>query len=434
MKPKTRLQIDVFNRSKQLNPEKQMMLKWAEKHWLEHRGYATKSRVVCMDCSARFSPDLVKNGKATCPECNTKLIVEQGRTTTFSQSIYAAYAMIEGDYQVVRYFHIGSFTRSGKHAQYWCSEILQHWICDNEKYETVARLHTTNWYCDSWSGDMAIRKEYGHERYYADKYDIYTENFHPKSEFKPQYDRYGINKNMGGLTVLEAIRHIPKEPKMETLLKAGQFSLLTRYLESSGDIRSNWSSIKICMRNKYLVKDASIWIDYLNLLRYFQKDLSNAFYVCPADLKEVHDKLVKKKREIEERRASIRRQEELERDMQEFIKQKSKFFDLVFSHGNIIIKPLQSIDDFKKEGDILHHCVYTNHYYRKPESLIMSARIDDKPIETIEVSLKTMDIVQSRGLLNKDSEYHDQIVQIVRKNIDAIAQKKSTKRTKKAAA
>ncbi len=44
-----------------------------------------------------------------------------------------------------------------------------------------------------------------------------------------------------------------------------------------------------------------------------------------------------------------------------------------------------------EKGRMLHHCV--NGYYNKKNSLILFATIDDKRIETIEVSLKTQKVV-----------------------------------------
>lgn len=40
----------------------------------------------------------------------------------------------------------------------------------------------------------------------------------------------------------------------------------------------------------------------------------------------------------------------------------------------------------------------------------------DKRIETIEVNLETLDVVQSRGVCNNNTEYHERIIQLVKKN------------------
>lgn len=68
-----------------------------------------------------------------------------------------------------------------------------------------------------------------------------------------------------------------------------------------------------------------------------------------------------------------------------------------------------------------HHCV--GGYYSKTDSLILTACIDGKKMETIEVSLSKLQVIQSRGVCNKNTEYHNQIVQLVEKNISLIEER-----------
>ncbi|WP_297178075.1 PcfJ domain-containing protein [uncultured Porphyromonas sp.] len=73
-----------------------------------------------------------------------------------------------------------------------------------------------------------------------------------------------------------------------------------------------------------------------------------------------------------------------------------------------------------EEGQALHHCVFTNEYHLKEKSLILSASIDGKPIETIELSSETMKVIQCRGLMNQDTEYHERIIELVHQNMKQI--------------
>ena len=68
----------------------------------------------------------------------------------------------------------------------------------------------------------------------------------------------------------------------------------------------------------------------------------------------------------------------------------------------------------------MHHCVFSNEYFKKKDSLILSARIGSKRIETVEVNLKSFQIVQSRAVCNGTSEYHDRIIRLVEKNMSLI--------------
>ena len=54
--------------------------------------------------------------------------------------------------------------------------------------------------------------------------------------------------------------------------------------------------------------------------------------------------------------------------------------------------------------------------------LLLSARSNDthKPVETIELDLKSFRILQSRGNCNHDSPFHDEILSLVNNNISAI--------------
>jgi hypothetical protein len=72
----------------------------------------------------------------------------------------------------------------------------------------------------------------------------------------------------------------------------------------------------------------------------------------------------------------------------------------------------------KEEGRAMHHCV--GGYYNRPNSLILSAKIDGKRIETIEVSLLDYRLVQSRGLQNQSTRYHKRIVALMEKNMQEI--------------
>lgn len=171
------------------------------------------------------------------------------------------------------------------------------------------------------------------------------------------------------------------------------------------------------------------------LLEKSGKDLHNPHYICPIDLKAVHDRYMEKwqvilEREREHRRIvweaerlehERRRLEKIEKDKEEYIRKKASFFSLELTDGQIIVKVLQNVDEFYEEGKAMHHCVYTNAYYNNENSLILSARIDGQRIETVEVDLQTMAVVQSRGVCNQNTEYHDRIVNLINSNMAEIS-------------
>ena len=96
---------------------------------------------------------------------------------------------------------------------------------------------------------------------------------------------------------------------------------------------------------------------------------------------------------------------------------------LSFADGNIMVRVLESLSDFYKEGKLLHHCVFSNAYYKREDSLIMSATVDGRRMETVEFSLSRMEVCQCRGKSNQLSAYHDRILNLVRDNIPLIRER-----------
>jgi hypothetical protein len=163
-----------------------------------------------------------------------------------------------------------------------------------------------------------------------------------------------------------------------------------------------------------------MWRDYIDLLRFFEKDLYSAKYVCPTNLKAEHDKYVRKKREWQKRQAWEKAKEKVLKDNKRFRKMKSRFFGIQFTDGLIQVRVLENVEEIMQEGDIMHHCVFANDYHLRPDSLILSACIEGKRIETVEISLSQLKVIQSRGMCNNITRYHKRIINLVEKNISLI--------------
>ena len=210
----------------------------------------------------------------------------------------------------------------------------------------------------------------------------------------------------------------------ETLLKQGDISTMKLLMDRVGSkISRYWPSMKICRRHGYHISDYTIWTDHIDLLRHFNKDIRSPKYICPEDLNKEHNRLVCKRNiEIEQEKIKRKAMEAI-RHEDNYRKAKGKYFGLYFTDGTIEIKVLSSVADFVKEGTVLKHCVYTNNYYKRPGSLILTARLKSDPtipVETIELSLNTFEIIQSRGYKNSPSPYHDSIISLMKSGIPQI--------------
>jgi hypothetical protein len=152
-----------------------------------------------------------------------------------------------------------------------------------------------------------------------------------------------------------------------------------------------------------------VWKDYVNNLKYFGKDTANPKYVCPKDLQKEHQKYFDKKTN------SI-----YEEDNERYKKRIQKWLGLIVSDGDINVSVIKDLPQMRHEGNLLSHCVFKNEYFKKQNSLILSAKKEDRVLETIELNLEEKRIAQARGYKNDPSEYHKEIVALVNKNIQKI--------------
>ena len=66
-------------------------------------------------------------------------------------------------------------------------------------------------------------------------------------------------------------------------------------------------------------------------------------------------------------------------------------------------------------------------YYAKSDSVILSAHdLSGKRIETVEFSIKQGKVIQSRGVCNSNTEFHDRIIKLVNDNAYRFLEAKPT--------
>jgi hypothetical protein len=421
MKPKTKFQKQVFAASQSLPAISRAQIKWAYQNCMQHIGRKTKKGVVsCLECGHEWT-DSIAEKYCICPHCQTRLQIACTRRRIFEEYEYFCLVTTCADFQILRFFYLQSHAKVGEKARYFHSEVIQKWIAFNGKHATVARLRPMTCFTDTWNFQSRLEIRPDKPLYNAIPTGVY-----PRQKLLPELQRSGYGGEFYKIMPFDLFRSLLTESKAETLLKAGQTGLLKFFVHNDfRNIDRYWASIRICIRNGYKVDDASMWCDYVDLLRFFGKDLHNAKYVCPADLNAEHNRYVQKKRDWQERE---RREEARKKAMESeaiFKESKSRFFGVQFTDGLISVRVLESVEEIMQEGDSLHHCVFENAYHLKPDSLILSACIEGKRIETVELSLSKWQVVQSRGACNKNTEYHDRIIELVRKNISRFRKRKA---------
>ena len=422
MKPRTRIQQEVARLSKRLPNLTEAQKAYAFRHCFKH--YAVKranGTNICTECghSWKSGHDLADTiCGCTCPRCGMELEALRTRKRVISDMEYFSIITTCKQYQVIRFFSVKSRYKVGQTAKYSIFEVVQRWIAPNGKTTTVARLRGMSlFYYDQWTeySDLEVRKNQE-----LRAYDIAPICTYPRQRFIPEVKRNGFKGEYHNILPYDLFKAILTDSRAETLLKAGQYPMLRHYLRYSFNIGEYWASIKICIRNGYTIADGSMWRDMIELLRHFGKDTNSPKYVCPQDLNAEHDKWVEKRNRQRERQQLRERQQEAKKHEKEYRRLKGKFFGIAFTDGTLSIRVLESVAEFAEEGTKMRHCVWSNSYYLKKHSLILSATIDGVRIETIEVSLKTFKVVQSRGVCNQNTEYHDRIINLVDSNMNLI--------------
>ena len=172
--------------------------------------------------------------------------------------------------------------------------------------------------------------------------------------------------------------------------------------------KSMGHAINICTRNHYVIEDARMWLDHIELLQHFGLDTHNAHYVCPKDLQAAHRELIERRnreramREAAERAKNYARQlQTMDKERAAYVKMWGDMLTLSLSADNLTIQPLHSVDEFAEEGAKMHHCVFSNHYYNSRSSLILSAKDEQgNRLATIEYKVGSGQIAQCRAACN----------------------------------
>lgn len=426
MQPKTKQQKEIFKLSDKLKSITSKQKDWAYNKLFKNIAEPYRSSVLCMECGHVYkSTSGYSIPKITeCPSCNRVLKYVSKRSNVHSsQSLYFAQITTVEQFQVVRIFEYNKHFHRTHPSHAYCHEVVQVWINQNGKYDLMTKITASNsWYSGqgfSNNSNLEIRNRNSNTSYY--KLRIVPEAILQGRKVLPIVKRNGYTGSFFGRTPQLFFLDLLQDSFFETLVKNNHAALIGIYGQHSKGIKKYWQQLKIAFRNNYEIDDFGIYEDYLDLLEHFGKDLYSPKYLCPENFKKVHDKLVRKKREADRGLELEERLKRIIEDQKIYHAEKNQFFGLLFKSRNLQVKPLITVEEFVKEGDALNHCLYANQYHKRQDSLILSARINDVPIETIEISLKELSIKQARGKHNTQTKYHDKIVELVNSGMPQIA-------------
>lgn len=421
MRPRNQKERNIVELNGLLRPLTTPQKTWALNSTIKHYGYRLKSGMcTCMKCGHEWLEK--RNGMCLCPECGQLVEIKDTKERIIRDKSYFNVITTMGEYQVVRMFLMMVEMRKGMKAKPVYLEVGSYWIDSKGRTTVVGLQRTLGPYIDSFAfgSPLEIRRDNDAFQRISDEW------VYPRIKVTDTIKRNGFNGSCHHIHPVSLFQELLTNPKAETLMKSGEIELL-RYLcirpAYKADIDTYWNTVKIAMRNGYKVKDAQAWMDYIKMLERCGKDIQSPKYICPANLKEAHDHYVVKVRRIEEKKKrdeDIRKAQEREASFKE---QKEKYFGIRINDGEIEVKVLESVEEYRQEAESQHICLFSAAYDQREDSLIFSARIDGRIIETIEVDLRTLKVVQSRGVCNQNTKYHDRIVSLINANAHLIRER-----------
>ena len=419
MKPRNKFEKAVLEQSKYLRPITKTQSKWAFRECIDHFAYRLpKGCTTCMDCGHSWVMNKHRE-TCTCPHCRAKLQVKETYERKLQQKQYFTLLTTCGEFQVLRMYLLVVEMEKGCKASSYTLEIGQYWWNAQGRKTIVAVQRVLGRYVDTFSycAPMAIRND--NEAY---RYAAYSQ-IYPKFKVTETLRRNGFRDDFHDIAPTVLILALLSDSRAETLMKAGRMEHLRYFLNNKSTFDACWQSYKVATRNGYEIEDIFLWCDYVDMLRRLNKDIHSPKYVCPTNLHKEHDLKQSELRRQREKEEKAEKRKKAMEDEKRFHELKSKFFGISFTDGTIRVHVLESVQEHLEEGVSMHHCVFNNAYYLKENSLILSATIEGRRIETIEVNLDTLKVVQSRGVCNKNTEYHEQIVNLVNANRKLIRQR-----------
>lgn len=420
MRARTRFQHKVVAANERLLPITEAQQQWAFHNTMAHYAYRTPSgKTTCLDCGHHWHTE-GELDTCLCPHCGTELRIKDTLQRTARQRSTFSVLTTQDGLQVQRVYRMDATFSKSSRPTFYAMEVSRMWIDANGKTAVTALRRCLGRYLDSFIYDNTLEL-----RQPSEVYDYIADNtfIYPRYNVLPIFRRNGLKGSFPDIAPMPLLKAILHDHRAETLLKAGRTTELAYFINNPRAFDTCWQSLKIVIRQHYAIADIQLWEDLIRLLQRQGKDTHNAHYVCPNDLTAAHGIALRQVKTVDERKEREKKRKEALANEKAFHDLKSKFFGLSFTDGLITVSVLDSVTAYLDEALAMHHCVYDLRYYLKPESLCLSARIDGKRVETVELSLTDYKVLQSRGVCNANTEYHDRILELVNNNAYLIRQR-----------
>ncbi len=423
MKARTKFEKQVSASNGRLTAVDSKAFEWGVKNLIKHPAFRVKSgKTTCGDCGR----DFIHKGKgkfAVCPHCGLRLEINDTLKRSHKEGTYIAIIDTIDGLQVERVFLLSADFKKGESVSITHDEVCRLWLNAKGQTALTSKAKSMGYYrdCFNWSSNIELRNM-------TDVHHIIANTWHyPKFKAIPELKRNGMKGTLPDCHPFELMKALLTDARIETLMKARNLKAVKYFIDNPRMLDKCWNSHKIANRHGYKIEDYSLWCDLIVLLEKCGRDTRNTKYICPPNLRAENDYWLNKTTTDEERRRKAEQLLKAKRKEEEFYKNKSCFFGIVIKDKDIEISVLDTIEAYQAEGEAMHHCVFKCEYYARENSVILSAHDNEgNRIETIEFSLTENKVVQSRGVCNENTQYHDRIVNLVNANAHRFIEARAT--------
>ena len=167
------------------------------------------------------------------------------------------------------------------------------------------------------------------------------------------------------------------------------------------------NTLKVAIKHGYTLptdRDTlSMYFDYLNLMQRLHLCMTEPRYICPIDLTREHDRL----NELLTRQQETLARKRAEEREANFAEHHSYLFGIEFDNGHFHFQSLDSVEAYRVEGKIMHHCIYNaNRYNNHDELALHISDMEGNRVATCSINVKTQKIVEIQPIGNDTGFYN----------------------------
>ena len=162
-----------------------------------------------------------------------------------------------------------------------------------------------------------------------------------------------------------------------------------------------YRSIKVAVKHNFTLPTdydtMKCYFDYLDSLERCGLCLTEPRYICPQDIRKAYEEI-----DLETKRRKVEKEKrDAERKEKEFALHHAYLFNIHFDNGHFKFDSLDSVEAYRKEGEIMHHCVYQCRYYERHNVLTLHVSdLEGNRVATCSVDVVKGDVVELQTICN----------------------------------